>query len=166
MWNTLQLADSKEEFKFIIDEEEVTFSMNDLRIMLKLPQATANNHVEFVEAPEFGTMIKFLNILGHALVIRLARPNSTQRIYHNHDRHLTRDDEITYEFADIVLLSQEDIDTKIDPWSDKERPDESVEALLIQKKGKSVMEASDTPIATPTDPLGLLYLRIKKNSRN
>ncbi|GJU39073.1 hypothetical protein Tco_1192030 [Tanacetum coccineum] len=62
MWNTLQLADSKEEFKFTIDEEEVTFLMNDLRTVLKLPQATANNHAEFVEAPEFETMIKIMGI--------------------------------------------------------------------------------------------------------
>ncbi|GKB82003.1 hypothetical protein Tco_0948898 [Tanacetum coccineum] len=33
-------------------------------LLLKLPQATANNHAEFVEALELGTMIKFLNILG------------------------------------------------------------------------------------------------------
>ncbi|GJX34621.1 hypothetical protein Tco_0246178 [Tanacetum coccineum] len=67
MWNTLQLADSKEEFKSIIDEEEVTFSLNDLRTVLKLTQATDNDHTEFVEALDLGTMIKFLNILGHAV---------------------------------------------------------------------------------------------------
>ncbi|GJU39072.1 hypothetical protein Tco_1192029 [Tanacetum coccineum] len=77
-----------------------------------------------------------------------------------------RDDDIADEFVDIVLLSQEDLDTRIDPWSDKERPDENVEVALIQKKGKSVMEASDTPITTLTRSLGLVYLRRKKNSRN
>ncbi|GKA40064.1 hypothetical protein Tco_0732657 [Tanacetum coccineum] len=68
MWNTLQLADSKEVFKFKVDKEEVTFLLDDHCTMLKLPQATANNHVELVEAPELGTMIKFLNILFHALM--------------------------------------------------------------------------------------------------
>ncbi|GJX38379.1 hypothetical protein Tco_0251682 [Tanacetum coccineum] len=61
-----------QQFKFTIDEEEVTFSLNDLCIMLKLPQATANNHVGFVEAPDLGTMIKFLIILGHVVAIHLA----------------------------------------------------------------------------------------------
>ncbi|GKD42094.1 hypothetical protein Tco_1266739 [Tanacetum coccineum] len=70
MWNTLQLANSKEEFKSIIDEEEVTFLLNDLRIVLKLTQATDNDHAEFVEAPDLGTMIKFLNILGHWYVLK------------------------------------------------------------------------------------------------
>ncbi|GJS94805.1 hypothetical protein Tco_0801773 [Tanacetum coccineum] len=67
MWNTLQLADSKDKLKFTIDEEEVTFLMNDLRTILQLPQATDNDHVEFVDAPELGTLIKFLNILGHGI---------------------------------------------------------------------------------------------------
>ncbi|GJW02283.1 hypothetical protein Tco_1561139 [Tanacetum coccineum] len=40
--------------------------------ILKLPQATANNHAEFVEAPELETMIRFLNILGYVVPIRLA----------------------------------------------------------------------------------------------
>ncbi|GJT72213.1 hypothetical protein Tco_1031499 [Tanacetum coccineum] len=61
-----------DKFQFTINEEEVTFTLHDLRTVFKLPQATANNHVEFMEAPEIGTMIKFFNILGHAVVIRLA----------------------------------------------------------------------------------------------
>ncbi|GJT24979.1 hypothetical protein Tco_1026471 [Tanacetum coccineum] len=52
MWNTLKLADYEDVFKFMVDKEEVTFSLNDLRTVLNLPQATANNHAEFVEALE------------------------------------------------------------------------------------------------------------------
>ncbi|GJX16404.1 hypothetical protein Tco_0217236 [Tanacetum coccineum] len=71
LWNTIQLADSKEKFKFTIDEDEVTFSLNGFRTVLHLPHATDNNHAEFVEAPKLRSMIKFLNILGHVVVIRL-----------------------------------------------------------------------------------------------
>nr|GEV71104.1 hypothetical protein [Tanacetum cinerariifolium] len=74
------------------------------------------------------------------------------------------DDSNAIEFADSLLLSQENPDTKIDPGSDKERPEamnvdyvatveedeESAEAALIRGKGKSSMEVRDTPIAKPT----------------
>ncbi|GJR92377.1 hypothetical protein Tco_0264551, partial [Tanacetum coccineum] len=65
------------------------------------------------------------------------------------------DDAIVNKFAASKLLSQEDYDTRIDPGSDKERPDamkiddyvasfeeeeESAQAVLIWKKEKSVME--------------------------
>ncbi|GJR55146.1 hypothetical protein Tco_1405667 [Tanacetum coccineum] len=222
--------------------------------MLKLPQTTANNLVEFVEAPELGTMIKFLNILGHSVAIRLAgqsyikdlpqpwssfstnesfdkefggslpisdhilttHPNIPKRL--NEPHHLVAHDDVVHsisafenskgrgmgisnymliaeimqinaykqhlldedvnkivegydananEFADSVLLSQEDPDTRIDPVSDMERlevmkiddyvitakeeeEEESAKAALIMKKGKSVMEIKDTPITTPT----------------
>nr|GEW32051.1 hypothetical protein [Tanacetum cinerariifolium] len=56
MWHTVQLADSKNKFKFIIDQEEVTFSVDDLCTVLKLPQATHNDNVEFVEPLEFSTI--------------------------------------------------------------------------------------------------------------
>ncbi|GJT59074.1 hypothetical protein Tco_1002607 [Tanacetum coccineum] len=48
MWHTLQLTDSKDKFNFTIDQEEVTFFVDDLRIVLKLPQATDNDQAEFV----------------------------------------------------------------------------------------------------------------------
>ncbi|GJZ31787.1 hypothetical protein Tco_0576834 [Tanacetum coccineum] len=72
MWNTLKLVDSKEVFKFIVDEEEVTFSLNDLQAVLKLPQKTTNNRAELVEALEPRVMIEFLNVIGHVVRIRLA----------------------------------------------------------------------------------------------
>ncbi|GKA00306.1 hypothetical protein Tco_0672856, partial [Tanacetum coccineum] len=67
----MKLADFKNAFKFTIDQEEVAFSVNDLRTVLNLPQATDNNHAEFVEPLEFSTIIKFLNIFGHEFPIRL-----------------------------------------------------------------------------------------------
>nr|GEX17494.1 hypothetical protein [Tanacetum cinerariifolium] len=54
MWNTLKLADSKEVFRFMVDEKEVTFSLDELLIVLKLPQVTTNNNVEFLKPPELG----------------------------------------------------------------------------------------------------------------
>ncbi|GKD02515.1 hypothetical protein Tco_1177489, partial [Tanacetum coccineum] len=67
-----------DKFKFVVDEEKVTFSVNNLRTVLKLPQVTDNDHAEFVEASELVTMIKFLNILGHGVVIRLAGQSYTK----------------------------------------------------------------------------------------
>ncbi|GKC02417.1 hypothetical protein Tco_0994027 [Tanacetum coccineum] len=63
---------------FVVDEEKVTFSVNNLRTVLKLPQVTDNDHAEFVEASKLVTMIKFLNILGHGVVIRLAGQSYTK----------------------------------------------------------------------------------------
>ncbi|GKA41839.1 hypothetical protein Tco_0734499 [Tanacetum coccineum] len=45
----LKLEDSKEVFRFMVDEVEVTFSLNELRTVMKLPLATANNNAEFVK---------------------------------------------------------------------------------------------------------------------
>ncbi|GJR94766.1 hypothetical protein Tco_0266940 [Tanacetum coccineum] len=65
------MADSKEVFKFMVDEEEVTFSLDKLRTMLKLPQATGHNNADFVEPPELSVMIEFLDISGHTRVNEL-----------------------------------------------------------------------------------------------
>ncbi|GKC54868.1 hypothetical protein Tco_1077613 [Tanacetum coccineum] len=232
MWNTLQLAESKEVFKFKVDKVEVTFLLNDHRTMLKLPQATANNHVEFVEAPELGTMIKFLNILGHAVIIHYAamiweglhyqlmnpltknpvipyptHPDIPKRSNESHhlvahddvvqsifasgkskgreaearenvklvEQHMLDEDvnklvegkeSVANQFADDMIMSQEDPDTRIDPGSqkeiremvkvteyvaiDEEEEEETAKAELIRKKGKGSLEIRDTPLATPT----------------
>nr|GEX63042.1 hypothetical protein [Tanacetum cinerariifolium] len=55
-WKQIGRIFKTEVFKFMVDEEEVTFSLDDLRTVLKLPQVTANNHAEFVEAPELGVI--------------------------------------------------------------------------------------------------------------
>ncbi|GJW95192.1 hypothetical protein Tco_0174864 [Tanacetum coccineum] len=63
-------------------------------------------------------------------------------------------------FVDDTLNSQED------PYI---REEESAEDALRRKKGKGIAEIKDTPPPQPLDPLGLiliLYLRIRKNSRN
>ncbi|GJW16159.1 hypothetical protein Tco_0020292 [Tanacetum coccineum] len=80
MWHTLQLANSKYTFKFTIDQEEVTFSVNDLRTVLNLPQEIDNDHVEFVEPPEFSTIFKILNIVGHEVSIRLLKKFYTKHL--------------------------------------------------------------------------------------
>ncbi|GJS60094.1 hypothetical protein Tco_0654878 [Tanacetum coccineum] len=76
------------------------------------------------------------------------------------------EDFVADKFADKMMLSQEDLDTRIDPWSHKESPeakkvdeyvsnDEEVEeettaAALIRRKGKGAMKIRDTPLSTPT----------------
>nr|GEU29374.1 hypothetical protein [Tanacetum cinerariifolium] len=64
MWHTLKMDDSKDKFKFLLDEEEVTFSLNDLQTLFQLPQATDNNHADIVEPFELPTMLAFLNEQG------------------------------------------------------------------------------------------------------
>ncbi|GJT46864.1 integrase, catalytic region, zinc finger, CCHC-type containing protein [Tanacetum coccineum] len=47
------------------NKEEVTFWLDELQTILKLPQATANNNAELVEPSESSVMIEFLDIIGH-----------------------------------------------------------------------------------------------------
>ncbi|GJX77193.1 hypothetical protein Tco_0324004 [Tanacetum coccineum] len=70
------------------------------------------------------------------------------------------------QFADDMVLSQEDPYTRIDPWSHKESPEvkkvdeyvsvdeeveeETADVELIQMKGKGSLEIKDTTNATPT----------------
>ncbi|GJS45395.1 hypothetical protein Tco_0595516 [Tanacetum coccineum] len=74
VWHTLKLDDSKEKFKFFIDEEELTFLVDDFQTLFQLPQANDNNHAEFVEPPELPTMLAFLNELGYAKQDRVDEP--------------------------------------------------------------------------------------------
>ncbi|GJV77666.1 hypothetical protein Tco_1509250 [Tanacetum coccineum] len=71
MWITLKLANSKEVFRFMVDEVEVTFSLLELRTILRLPLATAKNNVEFVEPLELSVMLEFLDIISHTTQIHL-----------------------------------------------------------------------------------------------
>ncbi|GJZ43264.1 hypothetical protein Tco_0590519 [Tanacetum coccineum] len=72
LWHTLKLDDSKDKFKFFIDAKEFKFLVDDFRRMFQLPQATKNNHAEFVETPTFTEMLPFFkNELGHSTLIRL-----------------------------------------------------------------------------------------------
>ncbi|GJW24699.1 phospholipase-like protein [Tanacetum coccineum] len=43
----------------------IEFSINDLCIVLNLPQATDSNQEGFVQPPEFLSIVKFLDIIGH-----------------------------------------------------------------------------------------------------
>ncbi|GKC79384.1 hypothetical protein Tco_1130158 [Tanacetum coccineum] len=69
MWHTLKLVDSKDKFKFMVDEEEVMFLMNDLQTLFQLPQATDNNHVDLVESPKLPTMLEFLNEIDYIALL-------------------------------------------------------------------------------------------------
>nr|GEU94802.1 hypothetical protein [Tanacetum cinerariifolium] len=65
-WHTLKLDDSKVRFKFFPDTKEFMFSVDDLRRIFQLPQATDNKNVGFVAAPSFSQMLLFfLDDLGH-----------------------------------------------------------------------------------------------------
>nr|GEU44010.1 phospholipase-like protein [Tanacetum cinerariifolium] len=54
-----------EAFKLKLDQTKVELSVNDLRIVLDLPQATDSNQERLVQLPEFLSIIKFLDIIGH-----------------------------------------------------------------------------------------------------
>ncbi|GJY28312.1 reverse transcriptase domain-containing protein [Tanacetum coccineum] len=222
---------------------QITFSLNDLRIVLKLPQATDNDHAEFVEDPELGTMIKFLNILGMSslsahesfdqesggnskgrgmgipdyLLAKVIMQTKGYRLYaadfklvvpmmqsqpavSSHGTHRTpsdtrrepdpeapiliakridldniteaqqlsnalakKDDVVADEFAASVLLSQEDLETRIDPLSDKERLKAvkiddyvaTVEEDLFERNGRVLWRLWIHQSPHLLDPLGL-----------
>ncbi|GJT68446.1 hypothetical protein Tco_1019926 [Tanacetum coccineum] len=57
--------------KFVLDQKEITLTLNDFRRIFHLPQATNNNHERFVAAPKFSEMVPFfLNTLGFTLELR------------------------------------------------------------------------------------------------
>nr|GEX59596.1 retrovirus-related Pol polyprotein from transposon TNT 1-94 [Tanacetum cinerariifolium] len=69
-WHTLQEDGSKYRLKFVLDQKDITMTLNDFRRTFHLPQATDNNHKRFVVAPKFSEMIPFfLNTLDYANVI-------------------------------------------------------------------------------------------------
>ncbi|GJW51450.1 hypothetical protein Tco_0092801 [Tanacetum coccineum] len=71
-WHSLKLDDSKDKFKFFLDTKEFKFSVDDLRRIFQLPQATNNNNVGFVVAPSLNQMLLlFLDDLGFSLPMRL-----------------------------------------------------------------------------------------------
>ncbi|GKC70056.1 hypothetical protein Tco_1115939 [Tanacetum coccineum] len=71
-WHSLKLDDSKDKFKFFVDTKEFTFSVDDIRRIFQLPQATDNNNVGFVAAPSFSHMLPFIhNDLGFSLPMHL-----------------------------------------------------------------------------------------------
>ncbi|GJX53838.1 retrovirus-related pol polyprotein from transposon TNT 1-94 [Tanacetum coccineum] len=70
-WHTLQEDGSKYRLKFVLDRKEITMNLNDFRRIFQLPQATDNNHEQFVAAPKFSEMVPFfLNTLGFTLELR------------------------------------------------------------------------------------------------
>nr|GEV96533.1 hypothetical protein [Tanacetum cinerariifolium] len=70
LWYTLQLADSNESSNFKLDQQDVEFTMDDLRTLLNLSQETDNIHAGFVDPPELMTIFEFLQIIGHDVKIQ------------------------------------------------------------------------------------------------
>nr|GEV34561.1 hypothetical protein [Tanacetum cinerariifolium] len=63
---------SLDKFKFFLDTKEFKFSLADSRRVFQLPQATDNNNVAFVAAPNFNEMLPlFKNELGFSLPLHL-----------------------------------------------------------------------------------------------
>ncbi|GKF92808.1 hypothetical protein Tco_0279527, partial [Tanacetum coccineum] len=55
----------------MLDRKELTLTLDDLRRIFQLPQATYNNHERLVAAPKFSEMVPlFLNDLGFTLELR------------------------------------------------------------------------------------------------
>ncbi|GKA27579.1 retrovirus-related pol polyprotein from transposon TNT 1-94 [Tanacetum coccineum] len=70
-WHTLHEDESKYTLKFMLDRKKLTLTLDDFRIIFQLPQATDNNHDNFVPAPTFSEMVLFyINDLGFTLELR------------------------------------------------------------------------------------------------
>ncbi|GJX80583.1 hypothetical protein Tco_0328732 [Tanacetum coccineum] len=70
-WHTLHEDGSKYTLKFMLDRKELTLTLDDIRTIFHLPQATDNNHDPFVPAPTFSEMVPFyINDLGFTLELR------------------------------------------------------------------------------------------------
>ncbi|GKD63378.1 hypothetical protein Tco_1305486 [Tanacetum coccineum] len=70
-WHTLHEDKSKYTLKFMLDRKKLTLTLDDFRIIFQLPQATDNNHDNFVPAPTFSEMVLFyINDLGFTMKLR------------------------------------------------------------------------------------------------
>nr|GEX02025.1 hypothetical protein [Tanacetum cinerariifolium] len=75
-WHTLQENGSKYWLKFMLDQKELTLTLNDFKRIFHVPQAIDNNHERFVAALKFLKMVPFSrNTLGFTL--------EAQDKYHN-----------------------------------------------------------------------------------
>ncbi|GJT27617.1 hypothetical protein Tco_1275873 [Tanacetum coccineum] len=80
-WHTLKEDGSMYRLKFVLDRKEITMTLNDFRRIFHLPQATDNNHEQFVAAPKFLKMVPFfLNTLGFTLELRSPSNFKTTRL--------------------------------------------------------------------------------------
>ncbi|GJZ28616.1 hypothetical protein Tco_0573263 [Tanacetum coccineum] len=72
-WHTLKEDISKYRLKFLLDEKELTLTLDDFRTIFYLPQANANNHDHFVPAPKFLEMVPFYkNDRGFTLELKMS----------------------------------------------------------------------------------------------
>nr|GEV84327.1 hypothetical protein [Tanacetum cinerariifolium] len=74
-WHTLKEDGSKYRLKFMLDRKELSFTLDDFRIIFHLPQATDTNHDSFMPPASFYDMIPFYkNHLGFTM--KLKTPSS------------------------------------------------------------------------------------------
>ncbi|GJZ26922.1 retrovirus-related pol polyprotein from transposon TNT 1-94 [Tanacetum coccineum] len=70
-WHNLKEDGSKYRLKFVLDQKDLTPTLDDFRIIFHLPQSTNNNHDHFVPAPKFSEMVPFyINDFGLTLGLR------------------------------------------------------------------------------------------------
>ncbi|GJR44476.1 hypothetical protein Tco_1312579 [Tanacetum coccineum] len=84
-WHTLQEVGSMYRLKFMLDQKELTLTLNDFRRIFHLPLATDNNHERFVAAPKAhdkyhnlddGAIVKNIFDLGeHKDIVGMKIPN-------------------------------------------------------------------------------------------
>ncbi|GJT72489.1 retrovirus-related pol polyprotein from transposon TNT 1-94 [Tanacetum coccineum] len=70
-WHTLKEYGSKHRFKFLLDRKELTFTLDDFRIIFHLPQVNDNNHASFMPPPSFSDMVPFYKqVLGFTMELK------------------------------------------------------------------------------------------------
>ncbi|GJS82144.1 hypothetical protein Tco_0748685 [Tanacetum coccineum] len=70
-WHTLKEDELKYRLTFMLDKKILSFTLDDFRTMLHLPQATDNNHDSFMPPPSFLEMVSFYkNELGFTMELK------------------------------------------------------------------------------------------------
>ncbi|GKE61718.1 hypothetical protein Tco_1512085 [Tanacetum coccineum] len=87
-WHTLKEDISKYRLRIMLDEKELSLTLDDFRTIFHLPQATNNNHDSFVPPPSFLDMVPFYkNELGFTMELKTSSSFKTtgllQPWYHN-----------------------------------------------------------------------------------
>ncbi|GJX21451.1 hypothetical protein Tco_0224128 [Tanacetum coccineum] len=84
-WKTVRMVkDEKDVMRFMIDQQEVDFTLDAFRKMLQLPLASAQN--PFIRPAEYMTIKKFLKILGYKGEAPML-PSFLLRVLLSHGKH-------------------------------------------------------------------------------
>nr|GEV10010.1 hypothetical protein [Tanacetum cinerariifolium] len=82
-WHTLKEDGLKYRLKFMLDRKELSLTLGDFRTTFHLPQATKNNHDNFVPPPSFYDMIPFYkNHLGFTMELKTPSSFKTTGLLH------------------------------------------------------------------------------------